>query len=132
MHCSPEHMLCALSDLLLQHTHLAWCLRCLHVLAAQVFGITRDPFIVWTSNMMAILSLRALYGFVSTMMKQLHYLDKAVALVLAWIGSKMIADFAGVHIDTKVSLGVVATLLAGGVGASLAFPVAHNEDTSTK
>lgn len=97
-----------------------------------VFGITRDPFIVWTSNMMAILSLRALYGFVSTMMKQLHYLDKAVALVLAWIGSKMIADFAGVHIDTKVSLGVVATLLAGGVGASLAFPVAHNEDTSTK
>ena len=72
--------------------------------------------------MMAILSLRALYGFVSRLMSQLRYLDKAVALVLAWIGCKMIADFGGVHVDTAVSLGVVATLLAGGVGVSLALP----------
>ena len=93
------------------------------MLVLQVFGITRDPLIVWTSNMMAILSLRALYGFVSRLMKELVYLDKAVALVLGWIGTKMIADFGGVHVDTKVSLGVVAALLTGGVVASYVVPI---------
>lgn len=43
----------------------------------QVFGVTRDPFIVYTSNLWAILSLRGLYGFVSTFMQQMRYLDKA-------------------------------------------------------
>ena len=44
-----------------------------------VFGVTLDPFIVYTSNIFAILSLRGLYGFVATFMKQLRYLDKAGA-----------------------------------------------------
>lgn len=79
--------------------------------------------------MMAILSLRALYGFVSRIMKTLLFLDKAVALVLAWIGVKMILDFIGVHVDTRVSLGVVAGLLAGGVGASYLVPFLHKSQT---
>ena len=53
----------------------------------QVFGVTRDPFIVYTSNIFAILSLRALYGFVATVMSELRYLDKSVALVLGFIGA---------------------------------------------
>ena len=52
----------------------------------QVFGVTRDPFIVYTSNIFAILSLRALYGFVATVMSELRFLDKSVALVLGFIG----------------------------------------------
>ncbi|KAK9794361.1 hypothetical protein WJX73_004953 [Symbiochloris irregularis] len=92
-----------------------------------VFGITHDPLIVWVSNMMAIASLRALYGFVSRIMKTLRFLDKAVALVLAWIGLKMIADFGGVHVDTRVSLGVVASLLGAGVGASYLLPAPPKE-----
>lgn len=84
-----------------------------------VFGVTLDPFIVYTSNLFAILSLRSLYGFVSVVMKELKYLDKAVAIVLGFIGVKMIADFGGYHISTEASLGVVALLLSGGVGASL-------------
>lgn len=88
----------------------------------QVFGITHDPFIVYSSNMFAILSLRALYGFVNTIMSELRYLDKAVALVLGFIGAKMLADFGGYHVPTLASLGVVITTLAGGVAASLWLP----------
>jgi TerC family integral membrane protein len=87
-----------------------------------VFGVTLDPFIVYTSNMFAILSLRALYGFVSTVMSELKYLDKAVALVLGFIGSKMLLAFADIEISTDVSLLVVAALLGGGVAASLLLP----------
>lgn len=89
-----------------------------------VFGVTLDPFIVYTSNIFAILSLRSLYTFVSTVMTELRFLDKAVASVLGFIGMKMLVDFAGYHIPTSVSLEVVGVVLAAGVGASLAFPVA--------
>lgn len=62
-----------------------------------MFGVTRDPFIVYTSNIFAILSLRALYGFVATVMSELRYLDKSVALVLGFIGAMILswAGFAG-------------------------------------
>jgi predicted tellurium resistance membrane protein TerC len=87
-----------------------------------VFGITLDPFIVYTSNMFAILSLRALYGFVSTAMGELRFLDKAVAVVLGFIGVKMLAEFADVHVPTGASLLIVAAVLGGGVAASLLLP----------
>lgn len=50
-------------------------------MAVQVFGVTQDPFIVYSSNIFAILSLRALYGFVNTVLGELRYLGPAVALV---------------------------------------------------
>ncbi len=87
-----------------------------------VFGVTLDPFIVYTSNMFAILSLRSLYGFVSTVMTELRFLDKAIALVLGFIGTKMLLEFVSVDIPTDVSLVAVGLLLAGGVGASLLLP----------
>lgn len=59
---------------------------------AQVFGVTRDPFIIWTSNMFAIASLRALYGLVANVLAELRFLEKAIAIVLAWIGAKMIIE----------------------------------------
>ena len=55
---------------------------------AQVFGVTTDPLIVYTSNLFAILSLRALYGFVATIMSELRYLDKSVAIVLGFVGMR--------------------------------------------
>jgi TerC family integral membrane protein len=87
-----------------------------------VFGVTLDPFIVYTSNIFAILSLRGLYGFVATFMAKLQYLDKAVALVLGFIGVKILAEFGGLAIPTDASLGIVASILAAGVGASLLLP----------
>ncbi|GLI68669.1 hypothetical protein VaNZ11_013121 [Volvox africanus] len=87
-----------------------------------VFGVTLDPFIVYTSNVFAILSLRALYSFVATAMGELRFLDKAVAVVLGFIGSKMVLGFADIEIPTDVSLLVVGLVLGVGVGASLALP----------
>ncbi|KAK9985412.1 hypothetical protein SO802_030363 [Lithocarpus litseifolius] len=84
-----------------------------------VFGVTRDPFIVFTSNLFAILGLRSLYTLISEGMSDLEYLQPAIGIVLGFIGCKMILDFFGFHVSTEASLGVVATCLSGGVLLSL-------------
>jgi predicted tellurium resistance membrane protein TerC len=73
-------------------------------------------------------ALRSFFPLVQGALGELRFLDKAVSLVLGFIGSKMIADFAGYHISTNASLAVVATALAGGVGASLLFPEPGDEE----
>ncbi|CAH9091717.1 unnamed protein product [Cuscuta europaea] len=85
-----------------------------------VFGVTRDPFIVFTSNIFAILGLRSLYTLISGSMSELEYLQPAIGAVLGFIGCKMILDFFGFHVTTEASLAVVATCLSGGVLLSLA------------
>mmetsp|Transcript_40660 Transcript_40660/g.49317 ORF Transcript_40660/g.49317 Transcript_40660/m.49317 type:complete len:405 (-) Transcript_40660:522-1736(-) len=84
-----------------------------------VFGVTQDPFIVYTSNMFAIFGLRSLYYFVSSAVEDLVYLQPAVALVLGFVGTKMVGEYCGLEVSTEASLAVVATLLAGGIGLSL-------------
>ncbi|KAL8136007.1 thylakoid membrane protein TERC, chloroplastic isoform X2 [Apium graveolens] len=84
-----------------------------------VFGVTRDPFIVFSSNIFAILGLRSLYTLISESMSDLEYLQPSIGVVLGFIGCKMIADFFGFHVSTEVSLGVVATTLGTGVLLSL-------------
>ena len=94
-----------------------------------VFGVSRDPLVVWAASMAAIASLRALYGFVATALGTLRFLDKAVAAVLAWVGGKMIFEFfSGVEVSTALSLGVVVACLAVGVGASLAVGSKEEEE----
>ena len=86
-----------------------------------VFGVTQDPFIVYTSNVFAILGLRALYFLLAGVIQKFHYLKIGLALVLAFVGAKMLAaDFFPVPIG--VSLAVIASLLALSVIASLLFP----------
>ncbi|XXG66046.1 hypothetical protein AAC387_Pa05g3599 [Persea americana] len=84
-----------------------------------VFGVTRDPFIVLSSNLFAILGLRSLYTLVSETMSELGYLQPAIGVVLGFIGCKMILDFFGYHVPTEASLGFVATILSAGVLLSL-------------
>lgn len=84
-----------------------------------VFGVTRDPFVVFTSNFFAILGLRSLYTLVSQSMSELQYLQPSIGVVLSFIGCKMILEFFGYHISTEVSLGIVATTLSAGVLFSL-------------
>jgi tellurite resistance protein TerC len=84
-----------------------------------VFLITTDPFIVYTSNIFAIMGLRALFFALSAMIHRFHYLKYALALVLVFIGSKIfIAQFTG-KIPPELSLGVTAFLLIGGVVVSM-------------
>jgi tellurite resistance protein TerC len=84
-----------------------------------VFLITTDPFIVYTSNIFAIMGLRALFFALSAMIHRFHYLKYALALVLVFIGSKIfLSQFIG-KIPAEVSLGITASLIIGGVLVSL-------------
>ena len=86
-----------------------------------IFAITTDPFIVYTSNIFAILGLRALYFALAAMVDRFHYLKYALAAVLIFIGSKIfVADWLGLaKIPPTVSLSVTLALLACGVLVSL-------------
>jgi tellurite resistance protein TerC len=75
-----------------------------------IFGITRDAFIVYTSNVFAILGLRALYFLLSDILDYFRYLGIGLALVLVFIGGKMIAE-PWWHCSVKLSLGIVAGIL---------------------
>ncbi len=83
-----------------------------------VFGVTKDPFIVFSSNIFAILGLRATYFLLAGVMETFHYLSHGLSLVLIFIGLKMLlADF--VHIPIGTSLGIVLAVLTLAVVASL-------------
>jgi tellurite resistance protein TerC len=86
-----------------------------------IFAITEDPFIVFTSNIFAILGLRSMYFLLASVLERFHLLKIGLALVLCFVGAKMlIVDF--IKLPIAVSLGVVFTLLLGSVGASVLFP----------
>jgi tellurite resistance protein TerC len=87
-----------------------------------IFAITTDTFIVYTSNIMAILGLRALYFALAAMVHRFHYLKFALALVLIFIGSKIfISDFlmGGAKFPPVLSLAVTFGLILGGILYSL-------------
>ena len=84
-----------------------------------VLAISKDPFIVYSSNIFAIAALRAFYTLIARAVASLPYLRPAVALILGFVGLKMGAEYFHVEIPTTVSLGVIAALLGGGIGLSL-------------
>ncbi|GMU66101.1 MAG: tellurium resistance protein TerC [Acidobacteriota bacterium] len=83
-----------------------------------IFAVTSDPFIVYTSNVFAILGLRSLYFLLAGVMSKFEYLKLGLAAILVFVGTKMaIVDL--VKIPSPVSLGVVAAILAVAIAASL-------------
>ncbi len=86
-----------------------------------IFAITTDPFIVYTSNIFAILGLRALYFALAAMIDRFRYLNVALALVLIFIGSKIfVADLLGLEkFPPALALAITVAILAAGVVASL-------------
>ncbi len=86
-----------------------------------VFAVTRDPFIVFTSNVFAILGLRALYFVLKTVMDAFRFLKVGLGLVLVFVGAKMCAE-RWVHVPAEISLVVVVVLLGASVAASLLWP----------
>ena len=87
-----------------------------------IFGITQDPFIIYTSNVFAILGLRAMYFLLAGVLSRLRYLTVGLSSVLTFIGAKMIAH-KWVDIPEHISLLVVAGILLLALAASLLFPV---------
>ena len=85
-----------------------------------IIAVTHDPFLVYTSNLFAILGLRSMYFLLAAGKRYLRHLEKSVVVILAYIGVKMMLDVIGVvHIPPLVSLGVVMGLLTVGILASL-------------
>ena len=115
-----------------------------------IFGITTDTFIIYTSNVFAIMGLRSLYFLLAGVVEKFHYLKLGLAVVLTFIGVKMLlplimkgvvaalnymgaaglAEYAkkGDHIPIGIALGFVATVLAGAVVASLIWPKKAERD----
>jgi len=83
-----------------------------------IFAITRDPFIVYTSNVFAILGLRSLYFLLAGVMGMFRYLKPALGIVLAFVGAKMLLSEI-YKIPTGISLAVIATVLGVAVVASI-------------
>lgn len=86
-----------------------------------IFGVTDDPFIVYTSNVMAILGLRALYFALAGLIEYFHYLNYGLAVILIFIGAKMLGEN---YVDLTIAqeLGFIGTVLTLAVAGSLLFP----------
>jgi tellurite resistance protein TerC len=87
-----------------------------------IFAVTTDPFIVYTSNVFAILGLRSLYFALAGVMDKFHYLKIGLGVVLTFVGVKMLLAHSPYKLDTLVSLGVIVLILGTSVAMSLLRP----------
>ena len=94
-----------------------------------IFGVTRNPFLVYTSNVFAILGLRSLYFVLANVIGKFHLLKYGLSIVLAFVGVKMlISEIRPISIG--ISLGVVALVLVGSVLLSLVIPPRESDDAA--
>ncbi|MHB1165667.1 MAG: TerC family protein [Candidatus Nanopelagicales bacterium] len=84
-----------------------------------IFAVTQEPFLVFASNALAILGLRAMYFLLADLMPRFIYLKLGLSFVLVWVGVKMIVSHAIVKIPTVLSLGIVVAIIMASVVASL-------------
>jgi len=110
--------------LLTQFTATLVCIALSDVLFAvdsvpAVLAVSNDPFVVYTSNIAAVVGLRSLYQLLSVAVSDLVYLEKAVAYVLGFVGLKLAGEVVGFEISSALSLAVILSTLGGGVLLSL-------------
>lgn len=86
------------------------------------FAITTDPFIIFTSNIFAIMGLRALFFLLENVLHKFHHLQKGLAFILIFIGGKMLIDLFGIHISSTISFAVIMLALAASILLSILFP----------
>jgi tellurite resistance protein TerC len=91
-----------------------------------VIAITRNEFIIFTSNIFAILGLRSLYFAVSGVMKLFRFINIGLSVILVFVGSKMLATYFGYHVPIGWSLAIIATVLGLSIAASVLIPVKPN------
>ncbi|HWI65781.1 MAG TPA: TerC family protein [Symbiobacteriaceae bacterium] len=97
-----------------------------------VMGISRDPFIILTSNIFAILGLRALYFLLAGILHKFRFLKIGLAAVLCFIGAKMLALPFGFHVPTLYSLSIVLGTIGASIVVSLAYPEQIPPTTTNK
>lgn len=87
-----------------------------------IFAVTKDPFILYTSNVFAILGLRSLYFALSGVLDKFHYLKVGLGVVLSFVGVKMLVAHTEWKIDTHFSLAVIVCVIGASIVASLIWP----------
>jgi tellurite resistance protein TerC len=87
-----------------------------------VFSISQDLFIVFTSNIFAIMGLRALFFLIENVLHRFHHLQKGLALILFFIGAKMLSGIFGLHFSSLVSFAIIMLALGSSIILSLIFP----------
>jgi tellurite resistance protein TerC len=95
-----------------------------------ILAVTQDAFIVYSSNVFAILGLRALYFALAGIMEMFHHLHYGLSAVLGFVGAKMLLSDL-LHVPTPVALGVIALILVVSIIASIAFPKPKQTPTGT-
>lgn len=93
-----------------------------------ILAITSDPFLVFSSNIMAILGLRSMYFLVSRMLAKFRYIHYSLAVILGFVGFKMITSHY-IHIPEWISLTVIVVSLVAGIAASLLIPESEEVDS---
>jgi tellurite resistance protein TerC len=83
--------------------------------------VTTDPFVVFTSNIFAILGLRSLYFLLAAVVDRFHLLKFGLAIILSFVGFKMLTE-RFIEIDIVLSLSIILAVLAGSIVASLMWP----------
>lgn len=86
------------------------------------FSISQNAFIVFTSNIFAVMGLRALFFLIESVMHRFHHLQKGLSFVLIFIGGKMLLDIFHIHISSLASFGVIMAVLAGSLVLSVLYP----------
>jgi tellurite resistance protein TerC len=87
-----------------------------------VFAISQDLFVVFTSNIFAIMGLRALFFLIENIMHRFHYLQKGLAIILIFIGFKMLIGLFGLHLSSIISFSVILFALTSSMVLSTIFP----------
>ncbi len=87
-----------------------------------VFSISQDVFVVFTSNIFAIMGLRALFFLIENILHKFHHLQKGLAFILLFIGLKMLSGIFGIHISSLISFGIIMFALGSSIVLSILFP----------
>ncbi len=87
-----------------------------------VFAISQNLFVVFTSNIFAIMGLRALFFLIENILHKFHHLQKGLAIILLFIGLKMLSGIFGLHISSLISFGVIMLALVSSIILSIIFP----------
>ncbi len=113
LHATPLFMVL----LLIESTDLLFAVDSI----PAVFAVTTDPFIVYSSNVLAILGLRSMYFFLERVQKAFVYVKYGVALLLSVTGIKMLLTMWGIKVPVPAALGIIASILIGSIIASVLF-----------
>ncbi len=86
------------------------------------FAITQDPFIVFTSNIFAVMGLRALFFLLQNVLHKFHHLQKGLSFILIFIGGKMFLSLFDLHLSSLISFGIIMAVLGMSLLLSVLFP----------